>query len=167
MSRGEGWADGRGFEMSSWLQLGGAVVGVGAVGALQMPVRSTLYALCAGPGSTHMNAMLQADDAGVQCSGWLLLRRALHSPQAEEWLCSAAALRWGWGWVQRCLAWASASVRAAAALACSRLARKSGLVARQPSQPSNLDEHNAGRPLRVSIKISSERLLQSTALVLL
>ena len=66
MSRGEGWADGRGFEMS-WLQLGGAVVsvGVGAVGALQMPVRSTLYALCAGPGSTHMNAMLQADDAGV------------------------------------------------------------------------------------------------------
>lgn len=145
------------------------VVGVGAVGALQMPVRSTLYALCAGPGSTHMNAMLQADDAGVQCSSWLLLRRALHSPQAEEWLCSAAALRWGWGWgwVQRCLAWASASVRAAAALACSRLARKSGLVARQPSQPSNLDEHHVGRPLRVSIKISSERLLQSTALVLL
>lgn len=126
----------------SWLQLGGAVVsvGVGAVGALQMPVRSTLYALCAGPGSTHMNAMLQADDAGVQCSGRLLLRRALHSPQAEEWLCSAAALGWGWGWVQRCLAWASASVRAAAALACSRLARKSGMVARQPSQPSNPGE---------------------------
>ena len=91
--------------MSSWLQLGGAVVSVGvgvgegavgAVGALQMPVRSTLYALCAGPGSTHMNAMLQADDAGVQCSGRLLLRRALHSPQAEEWLCTAAALGWGW-----------------------------------------------------------------------
>jgi hypothetical protein len=43
MSRGEG---GRArFEMSSCLQLGGAAVGVG-VGALQMPVRSTLYALC-------------------------------------------------------------------------------------------------------------------------
>jgi hypothetical protein len=56
------------------------------------------YALCASPGSTtHMNAMLQADYAGVQCSGWLLLRRALHSPQAQDRLRGMAVFGRGTG----------------------------------------------------------------------
>jgi hypothetical protein len=60
----------------------GVGVGVGSTDAGTLYALCSRYALCAGPGSTHMNAMLQADEAGVQCSRWLLLRRALHSPQA-------------------------------------------------------------------------------------
>jgi hypothetical protein len=44
-----------------------------------------------------MNAMLQADYAGVQCSGWLLLRRALHSPQAQDRLRGMAVFGRGTG----------------------------------------------------------------------
>jgi hypothetical protein len=47
---------------------------------------------------------------------------------------------WHWVGVGVGCRGASATVRAAAALACSRLARESGLVARQPSQPSNPGE---------------------------